>query len=196
MTALHSQSTDEDLVAAHVAGDRDAFTALVNRYDRRVYAICLRYFGDPTDAEDATQEAFLALLRRAGSYQGSAAFSTWMYRVATNACNDLARKRARRPRSAGVDVTDLQLAAPEAGTDTETQAVLIAALRELDPEYREPIVLHDLYGVPYQEIADRLGVPVGTVKSRIHRGHSRLAALLPQLRPGNLGPDGSVGAQT
>src|SRR5918992_2999378 len=91
--------SDEVLVKAFVAGDESAFDTLVQRHSRRVYAICLRYFGNPGDAEDAAQEAFLALYRRASTFSGAAPFSTWMYRVATNACNDLARKRARRPQT-------------------------------------------------------------------------------------------------
>lgn len=144
----------------------------------------MQYFGDARDAEDATQDAFVALLRRASTFAGTAAFSTWMYRVATNACNDLARKRARRPRSAGdgtdqlADVVDLDdvLANRELGVELET------ALSGLDPIYREAVVLHDVIGLPQAEIAQRTGVAVGTVKSRIHRGHAQLAAALTHLR--------------
>jgi RNA polymerase sigma-70 factor, ECF subfamily len=177
-------ASDEDLVAAFLAGDGGAFDALVTRYERRVYAICYRYFGDATDAEDAMQEAFVALLRRGSTFTGASSFSTWMYRVATNACNDIARKRARRPQRHGADVGDLpdgggavagvddQLAADSLGPD------LLAALRTLDEATREAIVLHDVYGLGYAEIADRSEVAVGTVKSRIHRGHARLAEAL------------------
>ena len=156
----------------------------MQRYRRRVYGICLQYFGDPRDAEDATQDAFVALLRRASTFAGTAAFSTWMYRVATNACNDLARKRARRPRSV-TDMTE-QLADTAALDDVlanrELGVELEAALQRLDPIYREAVVLHDVIGLPQAEIAARTGVAVGTVKSRIHRGHAQLAALLTHLR--------------
>ena len=180
-------ATDEELLAAFVAGEQRAFDVLVSRYQRRVYGICLRYFGNPTDAEDAAQDAFVALYRRAGSFSGAAAFSTWMYRVATNACHDLARKRARRPMSAGVDVERLadSVEAAETADAGVTRALdedLRAALAQLDPDTRDVVLLHDVRGVPYADIAARSGVAVGTVKSRIHRGHARLAAALTAAR--------------
>jgi RNA polymerase sigma-70 factor, ECF subfamily len=167
-----------------VAGDAAAFDMLVRRYRRRVFGICLQYFGDPRDAEDATQDAFIALLRRASTFAGTAAFSTWMYRVAINACNDLARKRARRPRSSAEDPAALADVATldDVLANRELGVELEAALRRLDPIYREAVVLHDVIGLPQAEIADRTGVAVGTVKSRIHRGHAQLASALTHLR--------------
>jgi RNA polymerase sigma-70 factor, ECF subfamily len=192
MTATTSRSadprTDEQLALAHAAGDGAAFDELVRRYQRRVYGIAYRYFGDPADAEDAAQDAFLALLRRGSTYNGQSAFSTWMYRVTTNACNDIARKRARRPQSAGVEITDLpaeatrDTMAEDALASRELDAELTAALATLEPEHREAVVLHDVYGLGYAEIAERTGVAVGTIKSRIHRAHGRLAAALVHLR--------------
>lgn len=187
-----AERSDEELLAAFVAGDQGAFDQLVDRHARRVYAICLRYFGNPTDAEDAAQEAFLTLYRRAGTFTGAARFSTWMYRVATNACNDLARKRARRPMApSGVraaDQGDVAGLVPDPAADLlanrELGMELEAALAALEPEYREPILLHDVGGFRYADIAERTGVPVGTVKSRIHRGHARLAAALSHLHEG------------
>ena len=190
MTALTDGSSpaagtaDEELARAFAGGDDAAFDELVRRYRNRVYGICLRYFGNPSDAEDATQETFVALLRRGATYSGAAAFSTWLYRVATNACNDIARKRSRRPRPSGRDVDTLgeradpddQLAARELGVELEQ------ALAALDPDHRQAVVLHDVAGLPYADVAARLGVPVGTVKSRVHRGHARLAAALAHLR--------------
>lgn len=174
-------------MAAYVAGDATALDELVRRYRRRVFGICMAYFGNPSDAEDAAQETFVALVRRASTFTGAAAFSTWMYRVATNACNDLARKRARRPRSSGDGVdalvdeasVDDVLANRELGIELET------ALAQLEAEYRDVIVLHDVAGLPYADIGERLGLPTGTVKSRIHRGHARLAAALAHLREPN-----------
>lgn len=175
---------DEDLLASFLAGDDDAFDTLVARYERRVYAICYRYFRNAADAEDAMQDAFVALLRRGGTFAGASSFSTWMYRVATNVCNDLARKRARRPQRDHTDVAELgDLATVAAGVEEHLSTVtlgpeLVSALGELEPEHREAIVLHDVYGLGYAEIAERSAVAVGTVKSRIHRGHARLAAAL------------------
>ena len=188
-------AADERLLAAFLDGDQRAFDELVSRYQRRVYGICLRYFGNPSDAEDAAQDAFVAVYRRAASFSGTAAFSTWMYRVATNACHDLARKRARRPKSAGVDVERLadSVTAAEtadASVTAELDDDLRAALEALDPDTRDAVILHDVRGVPYADIAARSGVAVGTVKSRIHRGHARMAAALAESRAAPVGEAG------
>ena len=180
--------SDEALVAAYVTGEADAFDELVDRYQRRVYGICYRYFGNAADAEDAAQEAFVALLRRADTFAGAASFSTWMYRVTMNACNDLARKRARRAQRTDDDLSLREdLAHTTGGVEDELAArdlpdELVTALRGLDEATREAVVLHDVYHVPYQELADRAGVALGTVKSRIHRGHARLAEALARSR--------------
>lgn len=200
--SLATDRTDEELLAAFCDGDRAAFDELVSRYSRRVWAICYRYFGNATDAEDAAQDAFVALLRRGSTFTGASSFSTWMFRVATNACNDLARKRARRPQRDGTDVERLgegaggdRAATVVAGVEEQLASVtlgpeLAEALRELDPDSREAVVLHDVYGVPYAEIASRSGVAVGTVKSRIHRGHAKLADALRAARAGGPGAEG------
>jgi RNA polymerase sigma-70 factor, ECF subfamily len=180
--------SDESLVSAYVDGEAGAFDELVARYERRVYAICYRYFGNAADAEDAAQEAFVALMRRAGTFAGASSFSTWMYRVTTNACNDLARKRARRPQRSDVDVILRDDLVGTVGSVEDELAArglpdeLVAALRGLDEDTREAVVLHDVYHVPYHELAERSGVAVGTVKSRIHRGHARLAEALQRAR--------------
>jgi RNA polymerase sigma-70 factor (ECF subfamily) len=178
-------ATDEALVAAFVGGDESAFDVLVARYERRVYAICYRYFGNAADAEDAAQNTFVALLRRAETFTGASSFSTWLYRVATNACNDLARKQARRPQPATTEVADLAdlAVAEDVLARRELGLELSAALATLDTDQREAVVLHDLYGLPYADIAARAGVAVGTVKSRIHRAHARLAAVLNAAEP-------------
>lgn len=177
---IASERTDEELVAAVAAGDRQAFETLADRYTRRVYGICYRYFGDPQDAEDATQDTFVTLLRRASTFAGTARFSTWLYRVATNTCNDLARKRGRRPRTVPIEDRHAQPdgAVEDALAAAEVGSALREALRGIDAAQRRAVVLHDVIGLPYEEIAEREGVAVGTVKSRIHRGHARLAGLL------------------
>lgn len=175
--------SDEALVAAYVAGHGAAFDALVTRYRRRVFGICLRYFHDPHEAEEAAQETFVALLRRAETFAGSARFSTWLYRVATNCCHDLARRRARAPAPADpADATPVETAeVDDLLARRELGMELAAALRRLEPDQRDAVVLRDVHGLPYDVVAGRLGVPVGTVKSRVHRGHARLAVLLSHL---------------
>lgn len=175
--------SDEELVAAFVGGDRAAFDEIVRRYSRRVYAICLRYFGDPSEAEDAAQETFVVLWRRASTFRGGAAFSTWLYRVTTNVCHDLGRRRARRPRPAEMEPGDDAPATDDLLANRELGLDLAQALATLEADQREVVVLHDVGGVPYADIAERLGVPVGTVKSRIARGHARLATILADRRP-------------
>ena len=206
-----NERTDEEIVSAWQAGDSDAFDELVDRFHRRVFGICFRYFGDSADAEEATQEAFIVLYRRGSSFKGQARFSTWLYRVTTNVCHDLARKSARRPTTVSWDAApggaggslpggagrtysgraggtypggtpDTATAVEDALEAAEWAADLKTALRALDAHQREAVVLHDVYGYSYEDIAERTCVAVGTVKSRVHRGHARLAARLRHLR--------------
>lgn len=180
--AAVADPTDEVLLRRFVAGEAAAFTTLVTRHQERVYAVCLRYFRDHADAQDAAQETFVVLYRRAETFVGSARFSTWLYRVAVNVCNDLARRRARRPQPDGRD----PLAVAQPGADLieqlELDLVLRGALATLNPDYREAVVLHSVLGWPYADIAARAGVAVGTIKSRVHRGHAALAVALAELR--------------
>ena len=192
--------SDETLLARFLAGDEAAFAELVRRHEGRVLAVCARYFGNAADGQDAAQDTFLVLYRRAGTFAGGAKLSTWLYRVAINACNDLARKRARRPQLASRDALTVA-ASTEDPTDRiaqlELDLELRAALQTLTPDYREAVLLHSLEGVPYHEIAERAGVAVGTIKSRVHRGHAQLAAALAHLRArepsGAAGPPGDEG---
>lgn len=179
-----ADESDEALLARFVNGDEQAYASLVRRYERRVFAICYRYFDDAADAEDAAQDAFLSLYRRAATFAGAAKFSTWMYRVATNACNDVARRRSRRPQRTGADVGDLAERLPAAEDligQRELALELRAALDELPSDYRQAVLLHTVLGWPYHDIAEQVGVAVGTVKSRVHRGHARLALTLRHL---------------
>jgi RNA polymerase sigma-70 factor, ECF subfamily len=189
---------DEELLARHLDGDRDAFTELVTRHERRVYGICLRVLGNQDDAADATQEAFLSVLRRAASFQGGAAFSTWLYRVAVNAALDLARRRSRLRTVA----LEPEGSAPAAAVDDPGEAVATAltvqaALSRVPEEFRVAIVLCDLCRLPYAEAAAILEVAVGTVKSRVFRGRAALArelhALDPRTRQPGPGPAAGPG---
>jgi len=184
--------TDEDVLDAVVDGARReaAFHELVDRYEHRVYAICYRYFGHHADAEDATQDTFIAVLRNAGSFRGSSRLSTWMYRVAVNACNDIARKRARRPQ---VLVDDVALVADDADSidayaERETELEIAKALAELDELSRTLVILVAIQGLSYEQAAESMDLPVGTVKSRVHRARAKLAESLAHLRDDPAGP--------
>jgi RNA polymerase sigma-70 factor (ECF subfamily) len=179
-----SDPSDEALLAAHLRGDRDAFGLLVGRHERRVYGLCLRILGNREDAEDAAQEAFIAALRRAGTFRQAAAFSTWLYRIAVNAATDQGRRRSRA-RTTPLDPDD----APPGPTRDPGEQVAVAvtvqdALTRVPGEFRVAVVLCDLYRIPYADAAQILEVPVGTVKSRVFRGRAALAERLatPPLR--------------
>ena len=172
--------SDDQLVRRCVAGETGAFATLVQRHERRVYAICVRIIGDPDDAADASQDAFLTMYRKLEQFRGDAAFTTWMHRVTVNACYDLLRKRSRQPllRMVGDD----DGAEPEMGPPHPDHADEIAgthdaaaALALVPDEFRVVLVLADVEDLPYEQIAKILDVPVGTVKSRVHRGRIALA---------------------
>ncbi len=142
-----------------------------------VHGVCRRVLGNPDDALDATQEALLAIARKIGSFDGRAKFSTWAYRVATNAALDEARRRKRRPvPTEALPESSAGRLAAESGVADRLD--LDAALATLTPEYRAAVALRDLLGMDYAEIAEVLGIPPGTVRSRISRGRAVLADLL------------------
>jgi RNA polymerase sigma-70 factor (ECF subfamily) len=176
------------LVSAAQQGDAAALDALLRRHHDRIHAICWRLAGNEADALDATQEALISIARGIRRFDGRAAFSTWAYRVTTNACLDELRRRQRRPRPGlpddlgDGDRSDLG-AVSSAGIDALPDRLTIdTALEQLPEEYRAPVVLRDLCDFDYAEIAATLGIPPGTVRSRIARGRAQLAKLLD---PGN-----------
>lgn len=175
-----NSASDEELLAAHLHGDRTAFGELVARHERRIYGLCLRMLGSREDAEDATQEAFIAALRRAGSFRREAAFSTWLFRIAINAATDQARRRGRA-RTVPLETDEVAGAAPTGGDPggvVPSALALEAALRLVPEDFRAALVLCDLYGFPYAQAAEILEVPVGTVKSRAFRGRLALGERL------------------
>ena len=188
--------SDADLVAAHLSGDPDAFGELFRRHRDRLWAVALRTTGNPEDAADALQDALISAFRRADSYRGDAAVTTWLHRIVVNACLDrLRRRKVRAAEPLPDDLDDVAargavLAAPELEPGPESHAVagerraqVLAALEELPPEQRAALVLVDMEGYPVAEAAAILEVPTGTVKSRCARGRARLAVLLADLRP-------------
>jgi len=162
---------DASLAAAAAAGDRPALETLLERYADRVHAICRRIVVNSEDALDATQEALIAITRGIGRFDGRSAFTTWLYRVATNAALDELRRRSRRP--VPLDAT-LDLESPSGEGAVDARLDVDRALAEVPEEFRTAVVLRDLADLDYPEIAAVLGVPLGTVKSRIARGRRAL----------------------
>ena len=187
MTRPDGEASDEALAAAANSGDRGALEVLLARHFDRVHAICRRVTGHPEDALDATQEALIALTRGLHRYDGRALFTTWLYRVATNAALDELRRRKRRPEPAELD-EDRSLVGAAGSVESAVAARLDvdAALATLSPEFRAAVVLRDLCDLDYAEIAEVLDVPIGTVRSRIARGR---AAIADQLREPTAPPE-------
>lgn len=170
--------TDAELLAGHVNGDSEAFGELFRRHRDRMWAIALRTLGDPEEAADALQDALISAFRRAGSFRGEAAVTTWLHRIVINACLDRIRRRAARPT---VPLVDQPL--PDPVVAREVGLDVAAALARIPAEQRIAIVLIDMQGYTVEEAAAMLGIPTGTVKSRCARGRARLLPYLAHLRP-------------
>lgn len=183
-----SPTLDEDaeLCRRVGAGDDRAFERLVERYQHRIYAFCARLLGDRAEAEDVAQEVFLTLYRNAAEFRGESSFSTWLYRIAKNqALNRIkyldrrGRKQRQQSGASPLDGPDQPEARPDALLEGgQTAALVQAAIGELEVEHRAVLVLRDLEDLSYEEISAATGLPIGTVKSRIHRGRTALAARL------------------
>jgi RNA polymerase sigma-70 factor (ECF subfamily) len=189
--ALHPDSPDIDLLRAHVRGDPEAFGILFGRHRDRLWAVALRTMGNPEDAADGLQDGLIAAFRRAGSFRGDAAVTTWLHRVVVNACLD--RIRAAKVRAADPLPDDLDeresrgslhtstaesLDPAELSVADERRRTVLAALRTLPEEQRAALVLVDMEGYAMADVAEMLDCAVGTVKSRCSRGRARLAELL------------------
>ena len=172
--------TDEDLVRRFVSdGLSDAVDVLLRRHQDRVLGLAYRILGNRADALDASQEVFVAVFRKAASFRHQSAFTTWLYRLTVNACNDHARRRSRLPQPAeAVDV-----ASPDAIGRADDRIAIVGALAGLPLEQRTAVVMRDLLGLSYEEIAEATGSAVGTVKSRISRGRAALAGALGEPGP-------------
>ncbi|MEW2082120.1 RNA polymerase sigma factor SigM [Streptomyces sp. NPDC005283] len=186
--ATLGDTSDQDLLARHVAGDPDAFGELVRRHRDRLWAVALRTLGDREEAADAVQDALVSAFRAAHTFRGQSAVTTWLHRITVNACLDLARKAASRKTSPVDDTERLeQLLEPHESAEApaerkDVHRELVAALAKLPVDQRAALVLVDMQGYPVAEAARVLDVPTGTVKSRCARGRARLLPMLTHLR--------------
>lgn len=188
---MADEETDAELLAAHVAGDPDAFGRLFSRHRDRLWAVAVRTMGNPHDAADGLQDGLVAAYRRAETFRGDAAVTTWMHRVVVNACLDRIRAAKVRRTETLPDDLDEQGDRGSARTSTgerddpeeaaiagERRQALLAALATLPAEQRAALVLVDMEGHSVAEVAQMLECAEGTVKSRCARGRQRLATLL------------------
>ena len=179
-------------ISAAKAGDESAFEALVRLYEKRVFALALRMCGDRENAAEAAQEAFLAAWQGLAFFRGESSFSTWLYRLTSNACVDLLRREGRHRAAAGpsldddelnLDVPDPALSPQDEAERQELREAIDRGLSVLSPEHRQVLILREMHQLSYDEIADVLSLDVGTVKSRISRARRQLRNFL--LRDGN-----------
>nr|WP_241661151.1 RNA polymerase sigma factor SigM [Thermomonospora catenispora] len=189
MTAVSTSPMDEvsdkELLARHAQGDPHAFGQLVTRHRERMWAVALRTLGDPEEAADALQDAFLSAFRAAGRFRGDAAVTTWLHRIVVNACLDRLRRKSIRPATPMGDEAKIDALAPKLPDPTDGHGTLLdvtAALSELPFEQRAALVLVDMLGYAVDDAAEFLDVPPGTIKSRCARGRARLAPRLAHLR--------------
>lgn len=175
------------MLRLHVAGDRDAFGNLFLRHRERLWAVAIRTLADPEEAADALQDAMISAFRRAGSFRGESAVTTWLHRIVINSCLDRMRRRAARPAAVTADervLDSLALAAavPDPAAETAVSLDVMAALRRLPRDQQAALVLVDMLGYPVADAAEVLGISPGTVKSRCARGRARLLPRLAYLR--------------
>lgn len=181
---------EQNWIAAAQTGDQSAFELLVRLYEKRVYALTSRMCRNPADAEEAAQEAFLAAWQGLPFFRGDSSFSTWLYRLASNACVDVLRKEGRHQSAVSLDDEDSAIDLPDGSLSphdeaerSELRQQIEEGLAALPPDYRQVLILRELHQRSYDEIADILSLDLGTVKSRINRGRKRLRKIL--LESGN-----------
>ena len=183
--------TVDELARRAAGGDEDAFAQLVGLHEKKVYGLALRMCGNPEDAADAAQEAFLASWKGLPRFRGEAGFSTWLYRLTSNAAIDHLR-RVKRQRGEvsldgggpGLDAVDDAPSPQAQAEETELREAVAEGLSMLSEDHRQALLLRELRGLSYEEIASELRVDLGTVKSRISRARGSLRKIL--VKNGNL----------
>lgn len=176
---------EQRLIDAAIAGDSAAFESLISPLEGRIYAVALRMCGNREDAQDCMQEAMIRIYRALNTFKGQSSLSTWAHRITMNTCLDELRRRKSRASTSLDELADSGWA-PHSDNDTpehrtirsEQKRTIERAISELPEDMRAAIILRDIHGLTYDEIADSLNVNVGTVKSRISRGRERLRSKL------------------
>ena len=183
--------TEQELVRAAGRGDSAAFEQLVRLYENKVYHLALRMCASPEDANDVAQEAFLAAWKGLPSFRGESGFSTWLYRLTSNAAIEHLRRNKKQKGDLSLDDEELSLDAVDPGPrpqdaaeKSELKEAVAAGLRQLSDDHRQVLVLREIQELSYEEIAGMLGLDLGTVKSRISRARNALRKIL--LKSGNL----------
>ncbi len=185
MAAQSAQKTDQQLVKRVQQGDKRAFDLLVIKYQHKIVAIVGRYIRDTSEVHDVVQEAFIKAYRALANFRGESAFYTWLYRIAINTAKNHLVARGRRPPASDVDVEEAEfyggsqalkdIDSPENNLfRDELQGVVNQAIRELPEDLRTAVTLRELEGLSYEEIAEVMGCPVGTVRSRIFRAREAI----------------------
>ncbi len=187
--AVDDPREDAALLNAHVAGDPEAFAVLAARHQNRMWAVALRTMREPEEAAEALQDAYIHAFRRAETFRGEAAVTTWLHRIVVNACLDrIRRNKVRRTEALPEDLDRMaELAADTVDSGEmlegkELQADIAEALGQLNPDQRAAVVLVDMEGYSVVEAAAMLGCAPGTIKSRCSRGRAKLAPLVAHLR--------------
>ncbi|MFI6838877.1 RNA polymerase sigma factor SigM [Nonomuraea africana] len=176
--------SDAELLTLHLDGDQHAFSEIVKRHRDRMWAVALRTLGDPDEAADAVQDAFVSAYRKAHSFRGEAAVTTWLHRIVVNACLDRMRRKSVRPVADDelIEAAERDTPMPDQTGEREVSMEVSAALKLLPADQRAALVLVDMMGYSVEDAAQVLSVPSGTVKSRCARGRAKLAPILSHLR--------------
>jgi len=197
MTANNETDTDKQLVARVQKGDKRAFDLLVIKYQHKVAAIVSRYIYDREEVKDIVQEAFIKAYRAIGSFRGDSQFYTWLYRIAVNTAKNFLVSRSRRPPASDIEIEDAEyfsgadnlhdVASPEnLAFRDELQTVVDTAIKTLPEDLRTAVSLRELDGLSYEDIANVMDCPVGTVRSRIFRAREAIDKQVKSLFDGRL----------
>lgn len=175
------ETDEKKLIERASGGDPSAFNRLMAQHENRMYAVALRMCANREDAQDCLQEAMLRVYRAIGSFKGQSTFSTWVYRITMNTCLDELRRKKNRQNTSLDNLVDMGWSPTDGGAGPEKQALMRemrekmhGAIRELPDDMRAAVVLRDIQGFSYDEIAQMLEINVGTIKSRISRGREKL----------------------